>query len=89
MRYYLQRGEYLRTPIVCTTSETGLEIKVGEREGHGYEIPGTRDFIMKIYSDKAFRKATVDGAPAKKPDLDRKNGIYTVRITEDGKPHKI
>ena len=83
------RGEYLRTPIVCTTSETGLEIKVGEREGHGYEIPGERNFIMKVYSDRTFRKATVDGAPAKKPDLDRKNGIYTVRITEDGKPHKI
>lgn len=101
------RDEFMRTEVSCGTLENGLEITVGERLGQGYGIPGERNFIMKVYSEKQFRRVSVDGQSAKKTasgkieadaetpqsrasvSMDKKSGIYTIMIPDDGKRHKI
>lgn len=86
------RGEYLRTPLQCSTSAEGYQITIGEREGSGYEIAGEREFIFRIYTDKLPKDVLIDGVKAKKGKVwtaDKKAGVCELHIADDGKQHDI
>lgn len=86
------RGEFLRTPVSCSTSAEGYEIEIGEREGSGYKIAGEREFIFRIYTDALPKTVTIDGVKAKKNKVwsaDKKTGECTLHIADDGKKHTI
>lgn len=65
------RGEYVRTHVSCASSDAGLTIEVGEREGSGYEIGGERNFIFEIHSSKALRKVEIDGRSVGKTSYEK------------------
>lgn len=65
------RGEYVRTHVSCASSDAGLTLEVGEREGSGYEIGGERNFIFEIHSAKAVRKVEIDGRSVGKTSYEK------------------
>ena len=86
------RGEYLRTPVSCTTSAEGYEIEIGEREGSVYKIEGEREFIFRIYTERLPKAVLLDGVKAKKGKVwaaDKKGGICELHIVDDGKKHNV
>ena len=44
------RGEFMRTPITCQTTDTGYTLKVGTRTGEKYSRPGQRNLMFCIYT---------------------------------------
>ena len=86
------RGEYLKTPVTCTSATDHYEIVIGEREGEGYKIEGERDFIFMIYGDNVPSTVLVDGVKAKKGKVwtaDKKTGVCRLQLPDDGMPHTI
>ena len=86
------RGEYLRTPVSCTTSAEGYEIVIGEREGSVYKIEGEREFIFRIYTERLPKTVLLDGVKAKKGKTwtaDKKEGICEFHIADDGMKHNV
>ena len=55
------RDEFIRTEVSCRSLEKGFEIELGERVGKGYQVPGRRNFIFEVHTDKALRKIAIDG----------------------------
>ena len=41
------RGEFMRTPITCQTTDTGYTLKVGTRTGEKYSLPGQRNLMSR------------------------------------------
>ena len=101
------RDEFIRTDVSCRSLEKGFEIELGERVGKGYQVPGRRNFIFEVHTDKALRKIAIDGKTVGRTSeekltgeaetdfskavssIDRKSGIYLVRIPDDGGKHII
>ena len=85
------RDEFVRTNVTCKSIAEGFEIEVGERTGKVYQVPGQRNFIFELHTDKVMKKIAVDGKKAGKAvtSINKKSGIYIVRIPDDGKKHII
>ncbi|MGN1220978.1 MAG: TIM-barrel domain-containing protein, partial [Candidatus Cryptobacteroides sp.] len=85
------RDEFIRTNVTCKSIAEGFEIEVGERTGKVYQVPGQRDFIFELHTDKALKKIAIDGKKAGKAvtSINKKTGVYTARIPDDGKKHII
>ena len=66
-----QRGEYLRTPIACRTTEKGYTLTVGNREGEKYSLPGERNLLFQVYTATLPRTVLVDGVKVKKQKAER------------------
>lgn len=82
------RGEFLRTPVSCSTSAEGYEIVIDERKGSGYKTAGEREFIFRIYTDAMPKIVTIDGVRAKKNKVwqaDKKAGECILHIADNGK----
>lgn len=60
------RGEFLRTPVSCTTADGYYEIVVDERTGEGYELGGVREFIIKVYTENLPDSVMIDGVKARR-----------------------
>lgn len=86
------RGEYLRTPVSFETMTEGYELVIGEREGNGYEIDGERTLIFRIFGETMPKSITIDGVKAKKNKVwsaDKKEGVCTFSIEDDGRKHTV
>lgn len=46
------RGEFMRTPITCQTTDKGYTLKVGTRTGEKYSLPGQRNLMFCIYTEQ-------------------------------------
>lgn len=87
-----QRGEYRLTPVSCSTGADHCEIVIGERQGKGYETVGSREFIFDIYAGRTPKSVLLDGAKARKGKVwttDKKNGMCSLHLPDDGMPHTI
>lgn len=60
-----QRGEWARTPISCTSAPAGFAIKMGSREGSGYQVP-RRNTIIELYTMRVPKSVTIAGRKVKK-----------------------
>ena len=86
------RGEFLKTPVCFTSEEDQYVLEIGDREGQGYEVPGERELIFKIYAGRVPKTVIIDGVKAKKNkvwSVDKKEAVSTLAITDDGKSHYI
>ena len=85
------RDEFVRTNVTCKSIAEGFEIELGERTGKVYQVPGQRNFIFELHTDKALKKICVDGKKAGKAvtSINKKSGVYIVRIPDDGRKHII
>ena len=63
------RGEFMRTPITCQTTDKGYTLKVGTRTGEKYSLPGQRNLMFCIYTEQMPRTALLDGQKIKKTNV--------------------
>ena len=63
------RGEFMRTPITCQTTDTGYTLKVGTRTGEKYSLPGQRNLMFCIYTEQMPKTALLDGQKIKKTNV--------------------
>ena len=89
-----RQGVFRRTQVSSTKSGNGFQTDVGAPQG-SYN-PGSRNLVFVIKSGMAFRQVSVDGKPlAASGANEAKSGWYkiddgiAVRITDDGKAHRI
>ena len=68
------RDEFIRTDVSCRSLEKGFEIELGERIGKGYQVPGRRNFIFEVHTDKALRKIAIDGKTVGRTSEEKLNG---------------
>lgn len=65
------RGEFLRTPVICHTTDIGYILKIGAREGAKFTLTGERNFIFQIYTVQMPKKVLMDGKKLKKRKADK------------------
>ncbi len=63
------RGEFMRTPITCQTTDKGYTLKVGTRTGEKYSLPGQRNLMFCIYTEQMPKTALLDGQKIKKTNV--------------------
>ena len=61
-----QRGEFMRTPVSCRTTEKGYVLEIGERAGEKYALPGERNLMFCIYTGQMPKEALIDGQKVRK-----------------------
>lgn len=86
------RGEFLRTPVSCLTAADHYEIVIDQRQGEGYEVGDEREFIFNVYTDRLPSSVLVDGVKAKKGKFwtsDKKSGVCTLHLLDDGARHVV
>ena len=73
-----QRGEFMRTPVSCRTTEKGYVLEIGERAGEKYALPGERNLMFCIYTGQMPKEAFIDGQKVRKMKAEKLNeGIET------------
>ena len=73
-----QRGEFIRTPVSCRTTEKGYVLEIGERAGEKYALPGERNLMFCIYTGQMPKEAFIDGQKVRKMKAEKLNeGIET------------
>jgi alpha-glucosidase len=89
-----KQGVFRRTSVSVSRSGNGFQIEVGAPQGK--HDPKPRSFVFVVKSMAAARQVLVDGKPlASAGANERKSGWYkdedgvAVRISDDGKPHRI
>ena len=60
------RGEFLRTPVTCRTTEKGYTLAIGKRAGEKYALPEERNFMFRIYAGQMPKEVLVDGRKVRK-----------------------
>lgn len=74
------RGEWLKTPVYAETLASGdLAVRVGEREGAVYSIPGQRNFIFKVRIEDKVNHVMFDGTRVRKSSVEK----FLSRIEND------
>ena len=68
-----QRGEFMRTPVSCRTTEKGYVLEIGERAGEKYALPGERNLMFCIYTGQMPKEALIDGQKVRKMKTEKLN----------------
>ena len=68
-----QRGEFIRTPVSCQTTEKGYVLEIGERAGEKYALPGERNLMFCIYTGQMPKEALIDGQKVRKITAEKLN----------------
>ena len=75
------RGEFMRTPITCQTTDKGYTLKVGTRTGEKYSLPGQRNLMFCIYTEQMPKTALLDGQKIKKTNVGKLEENWETEFT--------
>ena len=75
------RGEFMRTPVVCLTTEKGYTLKLGVRTGEKYTVCGQRNLIFRIHAEQMPREAIMDGKKIKKSRPEKLSDNQEIEFT--------
>ena len=79
-----RNGAFRRTTVSYQRSDTGSEIDVSAPTG-SYQ-PGPRRFVFTVHPAPQVTEALLDGEPV---PFTKASGAVSVRLADDGRPHKI